>query len=121
MIKYRMSETISESDLDHFELPDPHTLTIGEQQQKHFMESNGMFYNGYPEVKCLCGHLTSQHLDCTDLCLNTECICETFVEDGYRVTIPKRENGQLVERKKEKGNVEVQGDHQLNNRTLSEM
>jgi hypothetical protein len=119
MIKKRMSETIYESDLEHFELPD-HTLTIGEQQQKHFVESNGMLHNRYPEQKCLCGHLTSQHLDCTDLCLNTECLCENFVEEGYRA---KRENAQLVEKKKEKGRVEVQEDQRLNNyiRTLSEM
>jgi hypothetical protein len=124
MIKQRMSETIYESDLDYFELPDPCTLTIGEEQQKHFMESNGMLHNGYPEEKCLCGHLTSQHLDCTDVCLNTGCVCESFVEEGYRVSMPKRENGQLVEKKKEKGKVaEVQEDQQLNKyiRTLSEM
>jgi hypothetical protein len=118
-----MSETIYESDLEHFEPPDSHTLTIGEQQQKHFMESNGMLHDGYPKEKCLCGHLTSQHLDRTDLCLNTECLCEGFVEERYRVTMPKRENGKLVEKKKEKGKVEVQEDQQLNNyiRTLSEM
>jgi hypothetical protein len=117
-----MTETTYQSDLEHFELPDPHTLTIGEQQQKHFVESNGMIHNRYPEEKCLCGHLTSLHLDCTDLCIYTECLCERFVQEGYRLNMPKRENGQLVE-KKEKGRVEVQEDQQLNNyiRTLSEM
>jgi len=106
---------------NHFEPSesDPDDLTVGERQQKYFIEPNGMLHNGYPDEKCYCGHLTSQHLDCTDCCLDAQCICESF-ENG--VASPQEQNGK-EKWKKKNGKVQTEEDQQLISyiKTLSEM
>jgi hypothetical protein len=53
-------------------------LSIGELEQKHFLESNGMLHTDYKDETCFCKHRKSQHLDCNDVCLSPKCICDGF-------------------------------------------
>jgi len=44
---------------------------MGELEQKHFMEPNGMLHNDYPDETC--SHKGSMHLDQYGMC-----ICDSF-------------------------------------------
>src|SRR5215831_11629229 len=79
---------------DPFNLPEP---TSEERQQKHFLDSNGLFrlrklFANYPFLneKCLCGCTRSYHLDGYSICLNSQCLCENFVQEGFIPGVEKR-------------------------------
>jgi len=49
---------------DPLKLFNPRELEIGQQQQKHFLEANGMMYGiKYKDEKCFCQHPKSIHLE----------------------------------------------------------
>ena len=105
------------SEYDPFNIPEP---TAEERQQKHFLDSNGLWLNNsysFLNQRCLCGCTASRHLDGYTICLNSRCLCEGFVQEGYRVTIPRPEM-----KLPKKGKEEVQVHEELNSyiQTLSE-
>jgi hypothetical protein len=70
-----------------FNLPEP---TAEERQQKHFLDSYGLWlFVNYPFLneKCLCG---ARHLDADSICLNSQCLCENFVQEGLIPGVEKR-------------------------------
>jgi len=56
----------------------PEELSIGQIQQKHFAEANGMLFPKVPDEQCHCGHFNSVHLDAVDICLSKNCWCDSF-------------------------------------------
>jgi hypothetical protein len=78
-------------------------LPIGELEQKHFMERNGMMFADYKDETCFCSHKMSRHLDRNDICLSSTCMC-----DGFRngsIVSTREDQAKIVEkRKKQKVN-----------------
>jgi hypothetical protein len=79
-------------------------LDIGQIQQKHFAEPNGMLHTDYKDKTCYCTHKNSQHLNCDGICLQASsseiCICDSF-RNGNMITSAWEDQSKIIKRKKQ--------------------
>jgi len=99
------------------------TVTVDDlsQVQKHILLKNGTFdFDSDAQISnemCCCHHDTSWHLDRVDCCLFAGCLCDIFLDEGFRISSTILTSRGTIKKKNARvqvpepcAEVEIQGD-----------